>query len=151
MSQNQTTNQRPQKFATEPKPALIRVDISDVSQQNCVWHLAVKFLFQQIRGRLQLMITIGSDRLSTPAQKRRNLVFLHYSGHTPLRDKLTIHQQVLMNTLGTVTLLTGFEEDLDFGEQLLVSGLPVSLKLTSSRLTGPKIIEPTPRYLKQPT
>jgi hypothetical protein len=97
------------------------------------------------------MITNGSDRLSTPAQKRRNLVFLHYSGHTPLRDKLTIHQQVLMNTLGTVTLLTDFEEDLDFGERLLVSGLPVSLKLISSRLTGPKIIEPTPRYLKQPT
>jgi hypothetical protein len=97
------------------------------------------------------MITAGSDRLSTPAQKRRNLVFLHYSGHTPLRDKLTIRQQVLMNTLGTVTLLTGFEEDLDFGEQLLVSGLPVSLTLISSRLTSPKIIEPTPRYLKEPT
>ena len=97
------------------------------------------------------MIAVGSYRLSTPAQKRRHSFSSHYSGHTPFRDNLTICQQVLMDTLGPITLLTGFEEDFDFGELLLTPSLSVGLTLIPSRLAGPKAIEPAPRDLKEPT
>jgi hypothetical protein len=52
----------------------------------------MKHLFQQVWGRLQFMIAVGRDRLFTLAQERRYLVFPHYSGHTPFRNKFTIRQ-----------------------------------------------------------
>ena len=60
-------------------------------------------------------------------------------------------QQVLMNTLGPVTLLTSFEEEFYFWEKLLIPSLSVGLTLIPSRLAGPKAIEPTPGDLKEPT
>ena len=85
--------------ARQIKPAFVRVDIGDVGQPNRIWCLTVELLFQQIWRRLQLMVAVRRDWLSTLAKKRRHLVFLHYSGHTPFRNDLTSRQKILMNTL----------------------------------------------------
>jgi len=97
------------------------------------------------------MIAIGYHRFSALKEKRRHLVSHHYSGHTPLRDNIAVRQQVLMNTLGPVTLLTGFEEAFDLCKQIRIPNVPIRLTLIPGCLTGPKTIEPAPRYLKETT
>ncbi len=56
-----------------------------------------------------------------------------------------------MNTLGPVTLLTGFEEDFDLCKQFRIPNVPIRLTLIPGCLAGPKAIEPTPGDLKEPT
>ena len=97
------------------------------------------------------MIAFGSYRLSTPTKKWTHFVFCHYSGHKPFTDNLTICQQVLMNTLGPVTLLTGFEEDFDLCKQFRIPNVPIRLTLIPGCLAGPKAIKPTPGDLKETT
>jgi len=50
-------------------------------------------------------------------------------GHTPLRNNIALRKQVLMNTLGPVTLLTGFEEDFDLCKQFRIPHVPIRLTL----------------------
>ena len=59
------------------------------------------------------MIAVGCDRLSTLAQKRGDLVFLHYASHTPFGDNLTIGQKILVNPFRSIAFIAGFEEGPD--------------------------------------
>ena len=56
-----------------------------------------------------------------------------------------------MNTLGPVTLLTGFEEDFDLCKQFRIPNVPIRLTLIPGCLAGPKAIKLTPGDLKETT
>jgi hypothetical protein len=56
-----------------------------------------------------------------------------------------------MDTLGSVTLLTGFEERPDHWKQLHIPGLTISLPLLSGRLGRVKTVKPASGYAQKPT
>jgi hypothetical protein len=97
------------------------------------------------------VVAIRGDRLSTLVQARRDLVLLHYADHAPFRNSFTVGQKILVNALGPVALLAGFEERFDLWQQDQILGLMIRLPLRSGKLTSQEAIEPTTRYLKHST
>jgi hypothetical protein len=69
-------------------------------------------------------------------------VFLHYSGYPPLRYGFTVCHQILMDPLGAVTFLAGFEERPDLREQIQIPKITFSQTLISGRLAAQKAVKP---------
>ena len=97
-------------------------------------------------------VTFGRTR-STGEPRQYNMVYAYRQRDVGLEAgelalKLLLH--LLPETL-RAEIDYRFEEDFDFGEQLLIPSLSVGLTLIPSRLAGPKAIEPTPGDLKEPT